>query len=86
LKRLHATQEGKDFLPTGIVLGQDCLAFPSFEGGAIKIRAFQGRGLSFSSGICDLLGFISSRLNGAGVSGFEEWGASGEFTVFEKKF
>ncbi|KLN57516.1 DUF6602 domain-containing protein [Variovorax paradoxus] len=86
LRQLHANEESKDFLPTCVVLGQNCLAFPSFDESEIKIRAFQGAGFAFASGICDLLGFISSRLNGAGISGFEEWGASGEFMVFEKKF
>lgn len=86
LKELHSTSDGNDLFPTCVVLGQNCLAFPSVKDGKIRIRAFEGEGWAFASGICDLLASISNQMDGAPLSGFEEWGVSAEFRVIEKMF
>lgn len=78
--------DDKCLLPTCVVLGQDILAFPTIQGNAIRIRAFEGRGLAFASAICDLLAAITPQVGGLPLSGLEDWGVSGTFKTIEKNF
>lgn len=80
------SREEENLMPTCVVLGQNCLAFPSAEQGGIRIRSFEGKGSAFASAICDLLALISSQVDGLPLSGFDEWGTSGEFRMIEKNY
>lgn len=72
--------------PTCVVLGKNRLAFPSSDGTNVRIRAFERADWGFACAICDLFSSIISQIDGPKLSGFEEWGASGEFNIIEKIF
>lgn len=76
----------KDHYPTCVVLGQNSLVFPTSDGSAVRVRAFERQGWAFACAICDLFASVSGQIDGLRVSGFEEWGASGEFRLIEKQF
>jgi len=86
LKAQISPSDDKCLLPTCVVLGQDILAFPTTQGNAIRIRAFEGRGLAFASAICDLLAAITTKVGGLPLSGLEDWGVSGTFRTIEMSF
>lgn len=86
LKEVLTPGANKDHYPTCIVLGQNSLAFPTCDGSVVKVRAFERLGWAFACAICDLFASVSSQIDGLRVSGFEEWGSSGEFRMVEKEF
>lgn len=84
IKASFSQVEDWHFLPTCIVLGQNCLAFPRAVDRRIQIRAFEGINRAFACGISDLLASIVPQIGGLTLSGFDEWGANGSFRTFER--
>lgn len=76
----------RNLYPTCVVLGKNRLAFPTSDGTTVRIRAFDRTDWGFACAICDLFSSIISQIDGLKLSGFEEWGASGEFKMLEKTF
>lgn len=74
----------KHHYPTCIVLGQNCLAFPTINEKGMKIRAFEGAGSAFSSAICDLLANVTGQIGGMRLSGLQEWSEGTEMRVVER--